>query len=330
MPSFWAKYFRTTVKYAAVTGAIGGVALLGPVSVIAMRESPKNAASCRRNGFDNVDGTTVKVLPKNAVKELKENGIVVIDNVLTAEQLSSAREDLEIMLKNSEFSPTDQDSTEVRTDNVCWISESIGAADQKSTLRDGMRQALGLVRSIPLELIEGGILSKSADADTDGGGDGNNLSTMMLGVPFSNQLACYSSVNAHYIPHRDTPGKEEGHPLQSLLQPGLEDRKITIILYLNDPKWDSGAESKLGVAGTQGNLRCYLGADAADDTGETASKVLDIAPHGGRLVIFDATTVLHEVLPCPQQRAAITCWVGGKHSKFYSIRKYCIPREEMK
>lgn len=49
-------------------------------------------------------------------------------------------------------------------------------------------------------------------------------------------------------------------------------------------------------------MRCFLGAKKDDIVGDTATEVLDIIPKGGRMVIFDSTSILHEVLPTSDRR----------------------------
>lgn len=56
---------------------------------------------------------------------------------------------------------------------------------------------------------------------------------------------------------------------------------------------------------------------------------MNIEPIGGRMVIFDSRTVLHEVMPSYQRRIALTCWVGGKHSTNLWLRVFCIPYREI-
>lgn len=72
---------------------------------------------------------------------------------------------------------------------------------------------------------------------------------------------------------------------------GKQERKISAILYLNQ---DWQAEDG-------GQLRVYL--DNNDD-----SKTLDIAPTGGKLVVFVSSDFLHEVLPAKRERISITGW----------------------
>ena len=68
-------------------------------------------------------------------------------------------------------------------------------------------------------------------------------------------------------------------------------RKISSILYLN-PNWHSAYG---------GHLRLYL-------DGMAPEPYLDIAPVGGRLVLFDASRFYHEVLPATYQRISLTGW----------------------
>ena len=210
---------------------------------------------------------------------------------------------------------------------MCWISERIPS--QRVTLGSGLREALRIVRSAPLALMNADE-NRGQNIDTDATMD------LLMGVPLSNQLASYSH-GGKYVAHRDTPGESDAsfhHPLQRLLQPGLNDRKLTVILYLNDTEWDEGKDEVTHESKHEGCLRCYLGTNNTDGTGASATSVLNIAPKGGRMVIFDSTKVLHEVCSFPdtapaRQRTAITCWVGGKHSDYAFLRPFCIPREEI-
>jgi SM-20-related protein len=104
----------------------------------------------------------------------------------------------------------------------------------------------------------------------------------------------------------------------------MVDRKITIIIYLNDETWDS----KAGGLVDSGHLRIYLNADVNDVTGKSATSIRDIAPNGGRMVIFDSKKILHEVCPTHQRRLAITCWVGGNHTRHQWLRPLCVPLSE--
>ena len=94
------------------------------------------------------------------------------------------------------------------------------------------------------------------------------------------------------------------------------------ILYLSGPAWERAA----AAGGDDGELVLYGGARAGDDDGATADDVRRVAPRGGRLVLFDSRTLLHEVLPHARRgddRFALTLWLGGEHYReLRCLRKY--------
>ena len=104
------------------------------------------------------------------------------------------------------------------------------------------------------------------------------------------QVACYGPDGAHYVAHRDNQGNTPS-----------DRRCFTLILYLNDPDWDAERDG--------GALRAYVGADLADEDGDSAKQVVDICPKGGTLVMFCSRVLLHEVLPARRRRWALSVWV---------------------
>lgn len=82
-------------------------------------------------------------------------------------------------------------------------------------------------------------------------------------------------------------------------------RSITAILYLNEADWDPSPQADGGY------LKCYIGADADDVVGTTATRIERISPVGGTLVLFDSRYLLHEVEPSYRDRMALTLWVVG-------------------
>jgi len=127
-------------------------------------------------------------------------------------------------------------------------------------------------------------------------------------VPTQMQLACYDGASAAYRAHRDNAIG----PSSSVWYLGLvgyfqsrmyRQRCVTAILYLNDEEWDTREHG--------GALRLYMGADSDDEVGATASQVIDVAPAGGTLVVFDSRVVLHEVMPTFSRRLALTLWISG-------------------
>ena len=78
-------------------------------------------------------------------------------------------------------------------------------------------------------------------------------------------------------------------------------REYTAILYLNAEDWCARRDG--------GALRIFGGCDEDDDAGGSATDVEDVAPVGGRLVVFDSRAILHEVLPATRVRLAMTAWL---------------------
>ena len=182
------------------------------------------------------------------------------------------------------------------------------------------------------------------------------FATELLGVPRSMQLAVYPPQarddddevirggGARYRAHRDANVVPWYSFLERAASAGVNCRELTAILYLSDPvAWSepvassvSGTNSAPGSASRApghhhgGELVLYLGADESDETGETATRVVSIPPVGGRLVVFDARSILHEVLPhhCESPRVALTLWVGGRHSSFEWLRKWGLTERE--
>lgn len=106
------------------------------------------------------------------------------------------------------------------------------------------------------------------------------------------------------------------------------------VLYLNEPSWDTERQG--------GSLRCYVKGEeeavgAGGATGPAATRIIslsatnksqqdqqrwqhmDIAPQGGRLVLFDSKAVLHEVLPSHQGvgRMALTVWISDRAARWW-------------
>lgn len=128
---------------------------------------------------------------------------------------------------------------------------------------------------------------------------------------------------ARYTPHRDGISFGGGSPFKSMLIPSVCMRELTCILYLTAPvaEWGGGQEAPRTVANAEecrgGSLILFLGADMADVSGSTATSIVEVLPVGGRLVIFDSRSVLHEVKPHQWRdvdRLAMTVWIGGAHS----------------
>lgn len=83
-------------------------------------------------------------------------------------------------------------------------------------------------------------------------------------------------------------------------------RELTMLAYVNLPEQFGGDE-----VGQQagGRLRCYVDTRRGDLTGDSAREHLDLAPVGGRAVIFRSRELLHEVLPSFARRYCLTLWI---------------------
>jgi len=98
----------------------------------------------------------------------------------------------------------------------------------------------------------------------------------------------------------------------------LNHRAWTAIMYLNPPLPSSsgGGEGEDWCLERDGGaLRCFIDTSEDDSTGETAKEVLDVAPLGGRTVIFRSRDLLHSVLPTNRQRLAMTAWIFDEVSQ---------------
>jgi len=126
--------------------------------------------------------------------------------------------------------------------------------------------------------------------------------------PDSEQLLCprlgmaalYDGHGAYYKPHRDNEQASTNH-IKSACTRWLNYRALTAIAYVNPAGFEDPSDG--------GQLRCFLGADAGDQTGSTASHVQELLPRGGVAVFFPSRTLLHEVLPSYAPRYALTLWL---------------------
>jgi SM-20-related protein len=78
----------------------------------------------------------------------------------------------------------------------------------------------------------------------------------------------------------------------------VSDREVTAIVYLNE---DWGSASEHG-----GYLRIHHPHD------DGAQAYTDVAPHAGRLVLFQSRLVEHEVLPALRTRWAVSAWLPAR------------------
>lgn len=113
---------------------------------------------------------------------------------------------------------------------------------------------------------------------------------LMMGLDsFETHFAIYPANSSGYATHID---QFRQHREQAA--PGA--RTLTSIIYLNDD-WPADAG---------GQLRLYL--DTHTQPPSKEARHLDIAPLGGRLVLFLSARFWHEVLPARLPRSSVTGW----------------------
>jgi len=306
---------------------------------------------------------------------IREGRVVVLDTMLTEEELRAAREDVDALLiqGGGAFAANANQDTSVRRDSVVWIT------GQEAGVGPGLKHAVALLRGLAHEFAATPAYDKS-----------------VLWVQSAAQLACYAGDSqAHYAPHLDASTDSVWTlGLSAWLRArAYRERTITAILYLNDKEWDEDAvggclrchvpsslSSEAGhgaiASGGGGSALCEkkqharsrdgdviaaapaaaveaataaaipAGASAGDEATAGAASATaippaavavaaattninnvstpmpttqqDVAPRGGRLVLFDSAAILHEVLPSHNkggQRVALTVWVSDRRDR---------------
>lgn len=222
----------------------------------------------------------------------------------------------------------------VRTDRVCFVSGS-NAVDNKCGL-DHVRNKLRGIASLVEESDFQGFAAPSEPRQ-----EGATLplpdSSLMtipnsagswIGVPDGMQLSLYedstkadgtkAGKGAYYLAHLDGCSDSflDLGLLGFLRSSYLRKRYITAIVYINDDNdlhQHDGTGSALGKWDKHrdgGCLRLYPKSDNDQDTtSEGESTWVDVAPTGGRLVLFSSQSMLHAVLPTVRKRMACSLWL---------------------
>ena len=257
------------------------------------------------------------------LERLRRDGIVVLDGALGADELQGIAQELKAervqdrLSRNPNHIASGGNSDPVRTDRTLFLDSAV-RREFKSVL-PCLTHGERLLRSVGhfLEREGFGGFQGVREKDTAAGGATTSAETapttsastkqeqrtrgIPLRVPDETQLAIYGPGGAFYKPHRDGGGAEAAAgPLSHLRLRGLGRRLVTGILYLND-NGPNGARPWREEDG--GCLRVYAGGDSTSECHH-----VDIPPIGGRMVLFDAQAMLHEVRPNHHERAAITVW----------------------
>jgi hypothetical protein len=242
------------------------------------------------------------VLTDAHVRELEQSGYVVVNDVLTSEEVRRAFCDAKLVMSNrSEASPNND--LRLRTDKVCFMTQS--DRDRAFTQSLGQSGFALLHAQMTLRGVGSTLVRRSFKGFGSEDNDQDRNTYSQLRVPDLVQLSKYAKSSTFYRPHRDGVSGSflELGLLQWLKLASYRARVVTAILYLNadDPTpWSEQADG--------GCLRMHLGTMSGDDEGTSAVEVRNISPLGGRLVLFDSQRVLHEVLPTHRDRFALTVW----------------------
>jgi hypothetical protein len=222
----------------------------------------------------------------------------------------------------------------VARDSLAWVRVADVAADAASGAlaggEQGLLHAVRLLRGLGAELefheaaaAEASAQSAQAAARAAAAGEGSSAHALAPAAPHASALPRPLLVPAQVQwarygadPDACTPTRRaaeqlardcETHPFFDLglfgwlAAAAARHRCVTAVLFLNGPEWDTAKHG--------GALRCHLGAQPDDRSGATATEVVDVEPLGGRLVLYDARAVLHEVRPADLQRDALTIWL---------------------
>lgn len=216
-----------------------------------------------------------------------------------------------------------------RGDLSAWVTDEFRAALKSPPVEPGL-DALSALRpaALLLDRVARGLAAASAAAADDVSVDPSDVSV---------QLGCYPGGGSRYATHVDA------FPAS----PGERVRLYTVLLYPN-VGWGEGEASVPGEGDPGGSLRVFFpppqsGGGSAPPTGALASPALlealqatvdaeagsdeaapsprptggwgafqDVAPLGGRIVVFRSDAVPHAVLPTRARRFALTMWVHGR------------------
>ena len=227
------------------------------------------------------DGVSAAITSEH-VEKLATRGHVVVDDLLQPLTWRALRFELEMLMMNADLHPPGQPD-HVRSDVVCWLHGDDLELDRELTggtadtylavTKRVVRQLRGVAHAVQRHVSQPLTAGESGSWGRD------------LQVPLSAMVACYDGAGTRYVQHVDNDGVTGDR------------RELSAVLYVNDANWDCEKDG--------GALRCH------DVVGGYTDTYTDIAPVGGRLVLFKSRKVLHEVMPSQRRRFAITIWFEG-------------------
>ena len=221
------------------------------------------------------------------LRALERDGYVVVDDLISQDVARAAAASARAMYDRGVMQNLRQEG---RDDDVAVLAtSSLPAGDEFA----GLRPCVEALLRVPDDLRR-----VVARVDDDALGADVVSKVRACRAPDRLMLARYGAESCRYVPHLDNDPSDDANDAGS---PGLRpsDRVFTLIAYLN-PDWD---------ATRGGRFRAYRPGVAADAA--SPSDFVDIDPILGRVVVFDAAKLLHEVRPSFHDRYAVTVWTRG-------------------
>mmetsp|Transcript_31160 Transcript_31160/g.81467 ORF Transcript_31160/g.81467 Transcript_31160/m.81467 type:complete len:246 (+) Transcript_31160:36-773(+) len=127
------------------------------------------------------------------------------------------------------------------------------------------------------------------------------------------QLLTYTRQGGHYVRHVDEGPTNMGE--RSVR------RSISLLLYLTPDDWrqtPDGGMLRIHPTSMSNRVRAHCrrpgefeGTMCIDETISDAA--IDVLPAAGTLVLFDSSTIPHEVLPTARERSVVVGWLLEKH-----------------
>ena len=260
-------------------------------------------------------------LPRRRSSAAASSSVQVTDGVLEPALLAQVAAELASAADAGQFTTSHEQPEHIRTDHILWLNTEL--AEQR-----GMPATAAAIEAFR-DHIMASLGSRPGAQD--------------LLLPRRFMLSCYDGADAHYTPHRDgfmpptwrdaaecgvavwgalrqdgagSAARALALSAEQLRESQLHHRVWTAIIYLNntpESAWDPEADG--------GALRCFVGAAPDDRLGDTAEEVLDVAPVGGRTVLFPSRDLLHAVTPrclLPHHRHTHTC---PRRRRLWRLRK---------
>ena len=209
---------------------------------------------------------------------LDDVGYVVVDGAVDGAAVNAIKRDLEAQVAAREFRrPAQQRVTGTRGDSFCWVHDADAAAHGRAALARAIRNLKGVAAAL------------NAAGARDYRVDETAMTSRYPGPGERLEATPYRGYRRHQDNHRD---RGTGACCNA--------RAVTAILYAN-PDWDGDRDGGL--------LRIFPRSTALNEAPDDNARVVELAPAGGRLVIFDSF-LWHEVLPAKgRARFAVTLWI---------------------